>query len=316
MSQPSLSRSFTKTYRKAPYPSISPTLPAHSATGKTVLITAGHTGIGYAIATNFAVAGAAHIIIVGRRADVLEKASHDLAAAHPATKFHVFAVSITDEDKVRTMFEEIRRDIPEPDILVTSAAYFAVGATMAETSMQQMSASFDTNVTGNFTVVQAFLGHAASHGSGEAAPRTLKREKIILDVSTAVTHCFFAGTGAYSASKLAFTRLMAYLHTESSTSPPSPLYDALRVHSFHPGTVLSPAARGSGYDENTLPWDDVQLPGQFAVWLASPEAEFLKGRFVWANWDVDELVSRKAEIEAEDLLQIGLIGKAEWDIAT
>jgi hypothetical protein len=31
------------------------------------------------------------------------------------------------------------------------------------------------------------------------------------------------------------------------------------------------------------------LPGHFAVWAASPEAQFLHGRFVWCNWDITEL---------------------------
>jgi len=33
------------------------------------------------------------------------------------------------------------------------------------------------------------------------------------------------------------------------------------------------------------------------VWLASPEAAFLNGRFAWANWDVDELKARAEEVE-------------------
>jgi hypothetical protein len=33
--------------------------------------------------------------------------------------------------------------------------------------------------------------------------------------------------------------------------------------------------------------DLVSLPASFNVWLASPEARFLKGKFLWANWDVD-----------------------------
>jgi hypothetical protein len=52
----------------------------------------------------------------------------------------------------------------------------------------------------------------------------------------------------------------------------------------------------------------VQLPGQFAVWLASKEAEFLKGRFLWTNWDVEELMKRKFEFELDsDLLKSGLV---------
>lgn len=39
-----------------------------------------------------------------------------------------------------------------------------------------------------------------------------------------------------------------------------------------------------------------RLPGDFAVWLASPEAIFLAGKFVWAQWDVDELLTVKGRL--------------------
>jgi hypothetical protein len=40
----------------------------------------------------------------------------------------------------------------------------------------------------------------------------------------------------------------------------------------------------------------VGLAGNFVVWLASPQAEFLNGRFVWANWDVEELLQLKEKV--------------------
>jgi hypothetical protein len=45
-----------------------------------------------------------------------------------------------------------------------------------------------------------------------------------------------------------------------------------------------------------------RLPGDFAVWLASPEATFLNGKFVWAQWDADELLTVKARLEANPAL--------------
>lgn len=51
-----------------------------------------------------------------------------------------------------------------------------------------------------------------------------------------------------------------------------------------------------------------QLPGHFLVWLASNEAKFLKNRYVWVNWDVEELKSRAKEIESSSLLQVNLDG--------
>lgn len=52
----------------------------------------------------------------------------------------------------------------------------------------------------------------------------------------------------------------------------------------------------------------VSLPASFNVWLASPEAHFLKGKFLWANWDVDELKAQATRIEANTQLNVGLIG--------
>lgn len=46
----------------------------------------------------------------------------------------------------------------------------------------------------------------------------------------------------------------------------------------------------------------MRLPGDFAVWLASPEAEFLAGKFVWAQWDVDELLTLKDRLTANPAL--------------
>jgi hypothetical protein len=54
--------------------------------------------------------------------------------------------------------------------------------------------------------------------------------------------------------------------------------------------------------------DLVSLPASFNVWLASLEAAFLKGKFLWANWDVDELSAKAKEIEASTQLSIGLVG--------
>ena len=50
------------------------------------------------------------------------------------------------------------------------------------------------------------------------------------------------------------------------------------------------------------------MPSDFIVWLASPEGTFLKGKTVWANWDVDELKSAAPKIEASPALTLGLLG--------
>lgn len=45
------------------------------------------------------------------------------------------------------------------------------------------------------------------------------------------------------------------------------------------------------------------------MWLAAtPEADFLQGRLVVCNWDVDELLAMKDEIVEKGLLKMGFPG--------
>ena len=50
------------------------------------------------------------------------------------------------------------------------------------------------------------------------------------------------------------------------------------------------------------------LSAGFCLWLCHPEAAFLSGKFLWAQWDVPELLGKKAWIEEQSWnLEIGLI---------
>jgi hypothetical protein len=51
-----------------------------------------------------------------------------------------------------------------------------------------------------------------------------------------------------------------------------------------------------------------ELAGSFIVWAASREAEFLKGKLVWSNWDVDELKGRAEEIKNSKMFTMTLEG--------
>lgn len=46
----------------------------------------------------------------------------------------------------------------------------------------------------------------------------------------------------------------------------------------------------------------------FPQWAVSPEAKFLNGKFVWANWDVEELKAMAEEIEGNKRFTLGLLG--------
>ncbi|RAL64947.1 hypothetical protein DID88_001538 [Monilinia fructigena] len=82
----------------------------------------------------------------------------------------------------------------------------------------------------------------------------------------------------------------------------------MNVFHVHPGVISTAMGLEAGSIETLGQEDDVSLAASFNVWLASPEARFLKGKYVWANWDVDELKAKSKEIEESARLDIGIVG--------
>lgn len=114
--------SFTKTVHRAPYPEISPSRPELSHAGKTVLITGGHTGIGYAIARAFAQASAERIIIVGRRADLVTTAASRLGAQFPKVQTLGRVCDVSDLASADALWEELAKQDTVVDVVVLNAA--------------------------------------------------------------------------------------------------------------------------------------------------------------------------------------------------
>lgn len=78
----------------------------------------------------------------------------------------------------------------------------------------------------------------------------------------------------------------------------------VRVVSIQPGIVGTDMGAKAGVEGT----DDESLPAAIMTWLAGPEAEFLKGKYIWSNWDVEELKARADEIAGSDLLTMQLVG--------
>jgi hypothetical protein len=51
-----------------------------------------------------------------------------------------------------------------------------------------------------------------------------------------------------------------------------------------------------------------ELAADFLVWLTQPKNNFLNGKMVWANWDVEELEARAEEIQSSAMMSIGVEG--------
>ena len=109
--------------------------------GRSALITGGSTGLGLAMAKEFAASGA-DVAIVGRRADVLEDARREIAAVAAAARVHAVAADVATAEGTDLAFRSTIAALGKVDILVNNAGKSQVGA-FEEISDQVWQEDFD-----------------------------------------------------------------------------------------------------------------------------------------------------------------------------
>ena len=302
------------------YASISPSRPELSAKGKRIVVTGGGAGIGAEIVRSFAVAGATQIAILGRREHKLEATKANIEKEFGGVTISLHAADISKEvDLVKAA-----KEIGTWDVLVMNAGYLSTPYKVVETDMEDWWKGFEVsghfcghfrastdlipiqiNIKGPALTVRAFIP-------------TKGPEPVVLATSTMAVSLPVAMLPKYSSyivSKLATIKLNEILQEE---------HPDVRFITVHPGVVetdmyAKSEMAGLPIDQSEffLPVLDaakmqslikspVKLPADFAVWLASKEAEFLRGKFVSCNWDVDEMKTRAEEFSADGIWTAGL----------
>ncbi|KAI1770710.1 NAD(P)-binding protein [Hypoxylon cercidicola] len=287
-------------FHRGPYPAISPLRPELSQAGKTVVITGGSMGIGYAIAQAFVAARAAKIIILARRAETVSAAAAKLAkeAAAQGSKTEIVGLpcDVGDAASVAEVWGRLAGEGTVADVLVLNAAAVAPVRTIMELGTARLWEDYTVNVRGQLDMTERFYKQRNENGN----------KLYLVYVSTQSIHQWESGKTfpGYGLTKNAGT---AALQVTSHEVP----VDRMQMVLYHPGGVLTESAEKNGFTQDSLDWDDAALPGNFAVWAASPEAAFLHGRFVWASWDVDGMKNgevRKRMDEDPYYLQVGVKG--------
>ncbi|KAK1659533.1 short-chain dehydrogenase [Colletotrichum godetiae] len=287
---------FTKKEHKETYPTIFPSRPELSQAGRTVLITGGSAGIGFAIAKGFAQAHAKRIIILGRRQNLVDEAVSELKKEFPEVQFDGYPSDVDDLADVEKLWKGFEEDGTVIDVLVLNAAKISEHGPILSLGRDEVWSSFTMNVRSLLDLSERF--YKQKNGEG--------RQKFLVNVSTEASHNYTKSGPwpAYSASKNAGTMLIQMI---AKDTPP----EKMQVLNFHPGVVHTSAFKNAGIPEDIYPFDHVGLAGNFAVWAASEEARFLHGRFVWAKWDIEELKSGDIgeRIKNNDhYLKVGVVG--------
>ncbi|KAF3766648.1 NAD(P)-binding protein [Cryphonectria parasitica EP155] len=279
----------TKTWHTTAQPSASYKRPELSAKGKSVLVTGGgSTGIGGETARHFAAAGASRIALLGRREKPLQENKAFIEKTYPGVEVVIISADITKKSDVDAAFAKFAGS-GKIDTLIHSAATIGPKDAVTNVDGPAFLDAIQTNLAGSLYVSQAFIRHAASDG-------------VAVAINSWGAHLslndFFA---SYCVAKMAVYRLwdtVAIAHPN------------LSIFHTQPGVILTEMNLSTGGAESfkDIKTDDVSLPASFNLWLASPEARFLKSKFLWCNWDIDELKARAKEIESGQFLSIDLVG--------
>ncbi|KAH7008824.1 hypothetical protein EDB80DRAFT_751391 [Ilyonectria destructans] len=256
------------TGHKHPYDALTRATCAQPLTGKSILVTGASRGVGECITRQIAAAGAQRIAILDRDKARIEDSKKRFSEEFPNTAFVAFAADITDEKATEAVF----LSFGAPDVLVNNAGYFPDDGPFVEQNLKAWFSGFEINVFGTAVVTQKFL-----------LAKTPEKRAVVLNVSSAAAHMRvpLVGCSGYTSSKLAQTRMFEYIRFE---------HPEVRFASVHPGSVETDGFRRAG------------IPGPPSGMTDGEMADFLNGRFVWAEWDIDELKARKEEIIQQDLL--------------
>lgn len=188
---------------------------------------------------SFASAGASNIVIISRNAERLAEVKKSIESSYSGTKVYTFAASVTDLDKITSIFNEIRLQINEPDVLILNAGSSHFNASPLSIPPDSFWHDSEVNVKGNLNLVRNFL-----------VPDSLNKGKRILNVSTGAAHYYVQGFSAYGASKAAFVHILMHIQAEYA-------YKGVRVTSFQPGVIRNDMARQFGFaDMEGMEWDD------------------------------------------------------------
>lgn len=268
------------TNHKSTYDALSPSLPGRSLIGKSAFVTGASRGVGEHIVRGLAKAGASPIGLLGLDKARIKSAEERFSLEFPQITFVAFAADIRDTDAIATVFD----NFATPDILVNNAGIFPDEGPFVEQDIKEWFSGFETNVLGTAIVTQQFL-----------KARDRPKNAIVLNVVSMAAHTRFpvSGWSGYGSSKMAQARIFEFIRFE---------HPDVRFINAHPGLLDTAGFDRCGAAVPPGGMTDGKLTGGFFAWLATEEAAFLSGRFVWADWDIEELKARKDEILEKDLL--------------
>ncbi|KAL8905999.1 MAG: hypothetical protein Q9207_002284 [Kuettlingeria erythrocarpa] len=293
------------TWHNESYAAIAPERPELNCKGKTVVITGAvscypslvdktlnrltaHKGgrIGRETALAFAAANVKRLILIGRTASTLAQTKDSVQASGHDVHCSTSCADVCDEKAMR----QIAADAGTWDVLILNAGHVPKPATIATAQISDYWQGYETNVKSVLIATQSFFPTANTTGAAVLG---------VTSGALAFPPQVTVGLSGYMASKTAMVKTLEFLAVENPT---------MFVASVHPGMIDSTIFRASGSTPDQVPMDSAALPAHFMLWLSCVRPEYLQGKLIWANWDVEQLKAAGSNIQGSSQMTITVGG--------
>ena len=255
--------------------------------GKIALVTGASYGIGFAIASGFAKAGAT-IVFNDINQELVDKG---LAAYKEAgIKAHGYVCDVTDEEGVNETVRRIEKEVGVIDILVNNAGIIK-RIPMTEMTAAQFRQVIDIDLNGPFIVSKAVIPSMIKKGHGK-----------IINICSMMSELGRETVSAYAAAKGGLKMLTRNIASEYgcrniqcngigpgyiATPQTAPLREIQPDGSRHPFDqfIISKTPAGR--------WGEASDLGGPAVFLASDASDFVNGQILYVDGGIQAYIGKQ-----------------------
>ncbi|MCK4991683.1 MAG: gluconate 5-dehydrogenase [Bacteroidales bacterium] len=241
-------------------------------TGKNALVTGGTHGLGMAIATGLANAGAT-IVINDVFQDKLEAAKKEYA--DKGIHIHTYVLDVTDEAAVEQTVALIEKEVNPIDILVNNAGIIK-RIPILEMKAEEFRQVLDVDLTGPFIMGKTVARGMVERGQGK-----------IINMCSMMSELGRNTVSAYAAAKGGLKMLTRNMATEWARHN-------IQINGIGPGyfaTAQTAPIRVDGHPFNEFiisrtpagRWGDPEDLAGTAVFLASKASDFVNGQVVYVD---------------------------------
>nr|RBQ86888.1 hypothetical protein FVER53263_13067 [Fusarium verticillioides] len=282
---------------KSVYPTIdASTTLKQSAKGKVVMIAGAGRGIGQAIAITFVQASAAKLILIAMDESELEESRQKVQEIKPDIQVFLRAFDVRSNADLDTFVSEATAWAGNRiDGLCYNTGMNPPLVPIASGNPDRWWMGLEVNLKGVYLFSRHVLPIMLAQGAGN----------IIITASRAATRSD-EKMSSYQISKLAATRLCECMHRENHEM-------GIQSFAIHPRGIVTRLLKDLETKE-TKPWasvavktirpklrEEISLPGNSCVLLASGQVDFLSGRYADLTISFDYIIQEQKTIEEHDL---------------